>query len=121
MALTSELFETTTPCTPSTSDPPRQKSCSICPATFTRKTHLDRHIRSRTSNLSFLDTILNLIPDMNERTYRCEASYFPTLMSFFIKFVIRHASFNLPEAICSPGTRRLAVKSTFVLYPHRPS
>ncbi|KAF9567993.1 hypothetical protein CPC08DRAFT_680172 [Agrocybe pediades] len=65
--MSSDLFDSTSPlpCTPSTStatptDPPRQKSCSICPATFTRKTHLDRHIRSH----------------MNERTYRCETCEF---------------------------------------------
>ncbi|KAF8805042.1 hypothetical protein BYT27DRAFT_7243474 [Phlegmacium glaucopus] len=39
---------------------PGQKACSMCPATFTRKTHLDRHIRSH----------------MNERTYHCETCEF---------------------------------------------
>ncbi|KAF8815764.1 hypothetical protein BYT27DRAFT_7192135 [Phlegmacium glaucopus] len=39
---------------------PGQKACSMCPATFTRKTHLDRHIRSH----------------MNERSHQCETCEF---------------------------------------------
>lgn len=55
---------------------PQTKLCHLCPAKFTRTTHLNRHLKTREcAQIAIsLSSILNAISDTNERLHECDVS-----------------------------------------------
>lgn len=79
---------------------PKTKLCSHCSATFTRTTHLNRHLRTR--KLFDIDSCVSnahrALSDTNERQHQCDVSS-PVLISYhnWLRLFNRPAMLRSPE------------------------